>query len=221
MVKTKSLQAIIAAPLRSSRHKFGEDQPQDISVSMWVLQGQRCHFWGNKRGNLDKGVGQPCLTCGVTPWSQWSLCATRWSKWGLGPKHFSRNGVCPQKQLLASETAMSEECERLNTGMRLECHHGSQPVCLLPAAGEGHMPICSPILVCGVCGVTSKPHTRPACEWGTWKMQKGTGTGKGWQLDKYQDHTSTWGTSERTSACEPRLVHMWPLENSRKQLRFL
>lgn len=35
---------------------------------------------------------------------------------GLGPGHFGRNGVCPQKQLLASEAGTSEECEGLSTG---------------------------------------------------------------------------------------------------------
>lgn len=68
---------------------------------------------------------------------------------GLGPSHFSRNGVCPQKQLLASEAGMSEECEgsTLTDGMRpwitacvpgASCWAGAH-VCISPKSCVGYM----------------------------------------------------------------------------------
>lgn len=146
MVKTKSLQVIISGPLRSSRQKSGEDQPQAISVSVWMLQGLR----HRKRGNWNKVCAQPCLTCGVTPWSQWGLCATHWSEQGSWTLHFGRNGVCPQKELLASEAGMSEESEGPHTA---SCNETQVVVCVPAASCWAGTHVC----------ISPKPYV-----WGLW-----------------------------------------------------
>lgn len=117
--------------------------------------------------------------------------------------------VCAlKKQVLASEGGMSEECdEGLSTGSWNETMDHSR--CAWgQLLGRGTC-LYFPLIMCvGYVGsLPNHPQDQPMSE-GPVGSVEGHRVWAGVAAGQAQYHTSTWGTSEFTSACEPRLVHM-------------
>lgn len=97
---------------------------------------------------------------------------------GLGPGHFGRNGVCPQKQLLASEAGMSEECEGLSTGSWNETmDHSLCAWCQL--LGRSTCLYLPQIMCVGYVGsLANLPQDQPVSEGPVGKRQRTQGLGR-------------------------------------------